>query len=122
MEGCGFNSHGAPREGLVKGLLDLAHDGGSIVGRTKIAGRSTGSLGGVFSSMWSSNNYHMDGRDEQPGPAPGGSAGRFENLQGGVQGAPEREDGGPAVPDRRARLHGQRTSSHRYCGLNHELR
>ena len=53
---------------------------------------------------------HMDGHGEQPRPAPGGGAGRSEILQGGVQGAPEREDGGPTVPDRRARLHNQRTS------------
>ena len=42
--------------------------------------------------------------------APGGSAGRSKNLQGGVQEAPEREDSGPAVPDRRARLRDQRIS------------
>ena len=27
----------------------------------------------------------MDGHGEQPGPTPGGGAGRSENLQGGVQ-------------------------------------
>ena len=29
---------------------------------------------------------HMDGHGEQPGPTPGGGAGRSENLEGGVQG------------------------------------
>ena len=29
---------------------------------------------------------HMNGHGEQPGPAPGGSAGRSENLQGGSRG------------------------------------
>ena len=28
---------------------------------------------------------HMDGHGGQPGPTPGGGAGRSENLQGGVQ-------------------------------------
>ena len=49
------------------------------------------------------------GNGGQPGPAPGGSAERSENPQRGVQGAPEREGGSPAVPGRWARLHVQRT-------------
>jgi len=75
------------------------------------------SVGGVVGGR-------INGHGEQPGPAPGGSAGRSENLQatGGVQRAPEREDGGQAVPDQRARIHDQRTFSHRYCDMKWEGR
>ena len=44
-------------------------------------------------------DVHMDGHGEQPGPTPGGGAGRSENLQGGSR---ERLQGGTG-PTGRAR-------------------
>ena len=41
---------------------------------------------------------HMDGRGEQPGPAPGGSAGRSENLQGGPRGCLQGGPGDVGLP------------------------
>ena len=63
--------------------MSTVHDMNSTFGNLNGGNESTNTI--ETTRKGGNVDHHMDGHGGQPGPTPGGGAGRLENLQGGVQ-------------------------------------